>query len=141
VRIARWVPLALLALTGCTRGPKGLSRSEYPAIEKGFAAFQRAFEYRDAGTLIFDPRMLDAERALDEAKSASSNPHDTTATIILESSIGMLNTYRRELQLLRDIGDRTPTKESRASYDRVSKLTTDVTFSIKKGMAELWSYL
>jgi hypothetical protein len=85
--------------------------------------------------------MLDAERALDEAKSASSNPHDTTATIILESSIGMLNTYRRELQLLRDIGDRTPTKESRASYDRVSKLTTDVTFSIKKGMAELWSYL
>jgi len=63
--------------TACTRGPKGLSRSEYAATEKAVAALARADEYRDAEALLFEPRFLDAEKAVDELKVARRNKADT----------------------------------------------------------------
>jgi len=67
----------MLWSTACTRGPKGLSRSEYAATEKAVAALARADEYRDAEALLFEPRFLDAEKAVDELKAARRNKADT----------------------------------------------------------------
>ena len=67
----------------CTRGPKGLSRGTYAAIEKGLPPLERAYEYRDANATAFEPRMLNAEHALDEVLAAGSkNANDASAWLI-----------------------------------------------------------
>ena len=133
--------LAALALVSCTRGPKGLSRSEFPAVEKGLAAVQRAFEYRDAGVLIFEPRMLDTERALDEARAASSNNQDGVAVSIFESTVQLISTYRRYQEMLRDIDRRETGEETLKLANDISNNAVDVQFQIKRNISDLWSFI
>jgi hypothetical protein len=49
----------------CARGPKGLSNNGYISVQKALSAMRRANEYRDAGVLLFEPRLLEAERKAD----------------------------------------------------------------------------
>lgn len=65
MRAAR-VACLLWLLASCGRGPKHLSGDTYSALEKAAGALQRAYEYRDAGSLLFEPRLLDVERAVSE---------------------------------------------------------------------------
>ena len=125
--------------TAATRGPKGLSSDEYLAIQKGVAAVRRAYEYRDADVLIFDPRMLDAERAYDEAKAAdANNTHDYVAVFMLKNSIQDLGLYRRNLDGLSRLEVGPEFKRLRAS--RI-KSAQDISSMIEKCMADIQSYL
>ena len=66
----------------CTCGPKGLSRPTYLATKKAVGAIERANEYRDDGALLYEPRFLDVERAVDElAASGGSRVADTAALV------------------------------------------------------------
>ncbi len=104
------VPLSLISLCSCTKGPKGLSAETYEGVKQTVAAMRRANEYRDSGTLLFEPRFLDLERAVD----GIATPHvysditaasNTSATTIARSCVDLLRTYRRMLDLAPAPGD------------------------------------
>jgi hypothetical protein len=61
-------------LAGCGRGPKRISRSEYAATEKAVTALQRAYDYRDQARVSYDPRLLDAQKAVEEIPGKGSGP-------------------------------------------------------------------
>jgi hypothetical protein len=87
------VALAFALLpTACTRGPKGLSPSSYAATEKVVAALERCFEYRDAGILLYEPRFLDAEKAIDDLRA--TEPTDLSLNEIAHTAAEALKTYR-----------------------------------------------
>lgn len=53
-------------LVGCGVGPKSISRSEYAAMVKAATALQRAYDYRDEARVFYDPRLLDAQKAVED---------------------------------------------------------------------------
>ena len=94
------LPVSLLVLFACpsdTRGPKGLSRATYEATVKAVVAIQRATECRNAGALIFEPRFLEAERAVDDARATGNNQHDTMVGFYMNNWVESMKLYRRIL--------------------------------------------
>jgi hypothetical protein len=133
--------LVILGFTACTRGPKGLSRGSYAAIEKGLPILERVYEYRDGGAMAFDPRMLDAEHALDEIRAAgSNNANDASAWLIFQSSVGLLKIYRQNLESLIDAQGEHGAEFKKVRVDRL-KLRAETSDQIAKGIALLRGYL
>lgn len=133
--------LVILGFTACTRGPKGLSHGSYAAIEKGLPALERAYEYRDANVTAFEPRMLNAEHALDEVLAAGSkNANDASAWLIFHSSVGLLKIYRQNLESLIDAQDEHGTEFKKVRVDRL-KLRAETSGQIAKDIALLKGYL
>ena len=56
---------------------------------------RRANEYRDAGNLLFEPRFLDAEKALDAGRRNIHNSADESAFLLLDACLEDLTNYRR----------------------------------------------
>lgn len=74
------VAVSLLLVSACSpqrKGPKHISSPVYDALEKATATVARANEYRDAGILLYEPRFLEAEKAVDEV---SRQVHDSQLT-------------------------------------------------------------
>jgi len=125
----------------CTRGPKGLSRGTYAAIEKGLPPLERAYEYRDANATAFEPRMLNAEHALDEVLAAGSkNANDASAWLIFRSSVGLLKIYRQNLESLIDAQDEHGAEFKKVRVDRL-KLRAETSDQTAKDIALLKGYL
>ena len=97
--------LILVESIACTRGPKGLSRPAYLATEKAVASLNRANEYRDADVLVYEPRFLDAQKAIDELAAAASKPADTSVAMIARACADELKLHRQNLDNHRDIKD------------------------------------
>lgn len=125
----------------CTRGPKGLSRVSYAAIEKGLPALERAYEYRDAGAMAFEPRMLDAEHALDEIRAAGSkNANDASAWLIFQSSLALLRIYRENLESLINSQNERGAEFKKVRADML-KLRTETAGQVAKDISLLKGYL
>jgi hypothetical protein len=94
------LPVTILALVACpasTRGPKGLSRATYEATVNAVAAIKRTNECRDAGVLIFEPRFLEAEKAVDDVRATGNNSPDAIVGIHLHNWVESMKLYRRIL--------------------------------------------
>ena len=88
---------SLLFLAGCshTSGPKGLSDSTYAATRKAVDALERASQYRNASTSIFDPKFQLASKAADDVYDEMGNQSaDGYAVNQIRSCIDELKLYR-----------------------------------------------
>jgi hypothetical protein len=97
------IAAAVIALCcSCTKGPEGLSPETYAGLEKTIDAMRRANEYRDSGVLLFEPRFLELERAVDDialpdVHSVVTEARDDSAKSIARSCVQILKTYRSYL--------------------------------------------
>jgi hypothetical protein len=130
--------LALLICASCTRGPKGLSRATYAATEKAIAAIQRANECRDDGLLIFEPRFLEAEKAVDDARATATNFHDTLVVDHMRGWVESTKLYRRVLDSYESAASDPALKKSAAKY---ASLLQEVAANSDKRIASMQSYL
>lgn len=88
------VAIAVIALTcSCTKGPHGLSADTYKGIQQTLSAMRRANEYRDSGTMLFEPRFLELEREADGI--VVNNSADSSAASIARSCVKGLQIYRK----------------------------------------------
>jgi hypothetical protein len=104
------IAAAAIGICSCTKGPKGLSNDTYAGVKKTVAAMRRANEYRDSGVLLFEPRFLDLERAVDgiatpRAYSEITTASDLSAAEIARSCVHILRSYRQMLDLAPSSGD------------------------------------
>lgn len=99
---------AVIALCSCSKGPQGLSADTCEAVRKAVPALRRANEYRDSGTLLFEPRLLEAEREANGIMSAQKNASDASAAGIAKSCIEDLRLYRESQTLHLDYLNRPP---------------------------------
>jgi hypothetical protein len=102
---------------------------------------QRAYEYRDAGVIIFEPRMLDAERALDDVRAAGfKNAMDTSAGLIFRGSVESLRLYRKNLESLIDLQNEQGAIAEKVYADRLN-LRAEISGNIAKDISLLRGYL
>jgi hypothetical protein len=106
--------LSVLALSAChkTVGPKGLNPETYDAVVRAADALDRLNERRDAGSLLYEPRYLDAEKAVGDLGhipivTVADIPPNSTAQVCLIA----FRTYRSELGRL-EIIDRMDDKRN-----------------------------
>lgn len=104
---------AIVALCSCTKGPKGLSADTYEGVRRTVAALRRANEYRDSGALLFEPRLLEAEKEADgivtpHTYSEITHANNTAAAEIARSCVKALQLYRQTRSLHLDYLDRPP---------------------------------
>jgi hypothetical protein len=90
----------------CTRGPKGLSSTAYIATERAVDALQRVYDYRDERRELFEPRLLDAQKAVAEIPRAEPtgwtgklNP-DWQVRLRAETCLNILERHRINLDLI-----------------------------------------
>jgi hypothetical protein len=140
---------ALIALCSCTKGPHGLSADTYEGVRKTVLALRRANEYRDSGVLLFEPRLLEAERAADDivapaAHSAVTTASNTSAAVIARSCVKDLRLYREVQTLHLDYLERPPSRnaQQRALDEyKDQKLLSDVRQTVDGCIATLSGYL
>ena len=88
------IAAAVMALNcSCTKGPKGLSADTYGGIQKALSAMRRANEYRDSGVLLFEPRLLEAEREVDSI--VTNNDADSAAADMARICVKSFPLYRK----------------------------------------------
>jgi hypothetical protein len=130
--------VGLLTLAACGVGPKGVGKSEYAAISKAFNALKRANDYRDAGSLIYEPRFLDAEKAVEELESTASMDGAVTAA---QTARSMLVNYRAYLGMEAEVGRGG---ERRRDADRLQAMinqNASIEFQIRGYISTLYSYI
>jgi hypothetical protein len=131
--------LGLAMLAGCGVGPKEVSRPEYAAILKAFNALKRANDYRDAGTLIYEPRFLDAEKAVEELESTAAGTDE--AVTAGQTARSMLKNYRDYLAMGQDIGDREARRGDSERLKDIINTADSIEFHIKGYISTLYSYV
>lgn len=126
-RLCPFLIILSLGPSACSQGPKGLGRPAFEATEKAAAAMQRANEYRDAGTLLYEPRFLDLEKAVDELKASATKPQEKAVAEIAVACAGDLRNYRENLDLLVQVSRQAPspgrsklTKDANALHKRLA---------------------
>ena len=107
------IATAIIALCSCTKGPKGLSADTYEGVRRTVSALRRANEYRDSGALLFEPRLLEAEKEADDIAtprvySVVTAASNTSAAMVARSCVKDLQLYRKAQALHLDYLDRTP---------------------------------
>src|SRR5271169_1283398 len=103
-RFACYVLLPILALIACDKpvDPKGLSPRVYELVVKATAALGRANERRDAGNLLYEPRYLDAKKAVDDLnETLTVNESDDEAKHLERACLETIQRYRRSLEILK----------------------------------------
>jgi hypothetical protein len=130
--------LALLGSTACTRGPKGLSRATYESTQSAVAAIQRANEYRDAGTLLFEPRFLEAEKAIDDVASTQKNFSDSAAVMQMRVWLTSMKQYRDILDKYEAVLEDPALK---ARVGEWSRLRQESAANLDKSLQEMRSLL
>jgi len=103
----------------CGRGPQRLSRDTYSALERAIGAMERANEYRDAGVLLLEPRLLDAEKAVADIP-------DRMVSQEIGRCLTELNTYRQWLGLASD-EDRLSRDGNKSAGARLDKSLSEAT--------------
>lgn len=86
-----------LMLAGCGVGPKGISRSEYAAMAKASTALQRAFDYRDEARVFYDPRLLDAQKTVEEIPGSEAAGAARTCLDYLAAYQSLLSIVRMHM--------------------------------------------
>jgi|HubBroStandDraft_1064217.scaffolds.fasta_scaffold130169_3 hypothetical protein len=131
--------LCATSLASCsqTYGPKGLSKPAYEATVRAVNALDRAREYRGASALLFEPRYLDAERAIGELKSTEPIQHGAVG-LKAEGCLLAMKLGRLEAEELADsVNANEPKKKQDAAMEQVRKAETD----LEACVAEVRGYL
>jgi hypothetical protein len=87
-----------LWFTGCSGAPKRLSGPGYLASQKAVDAINRAYEYRDEGEVRYDPRFLDAQRAVSEIPSLDDASPEELFKTETTTCLLLLKGYRLQLE-------------------------------------------
>ena len=86
---------------GCGVGPHHISHAEYDATQKAVTALQRAFDYRDEARVFYDPRLLDAQKVIEDIPG--SDPAGAgTCLYALESYQSLLSIVRMDANAINE---------------------------------------
>lgn len=88
--------VASLGLIAC--GPKGLSTSGYLAGQKAIDAINRVFEYREKGAMYYEPRFLDAQKAVSEIPAIDDASPEGQFKMEASTCVTILQVYRLHLE-------------------------------------------
>jgi hypothetical protein len=87
--------LCLVATFGFVAcGKKGMSDAGYLAAQKAIDAITRAYEYRDNGPLYYEPRLLDAQKAVSGIPVLKDEGPEFQFKMEAETCVTLLHTYR-----------------------------------------------
>jgi hypothetical protein len=89
----RAILLTGIALLIAACGPK--KPTFHANLELAVEALTRASDYRDSGTLLFEPRLLDAEKAVAEMERTDGTMQDEVQTIHVQFCLSEIKDYRR----------------------------------------------
>lgn len=137
---------ALTALCSCTKGPHGLSVDTYDGVQKAVSALRRANEYRDSGAPLFEPRLLEAERAAGEivtpqAYSAVTAAANASAASVARSCVRDLRFYRETRNILLDRSPSLNAHEGALDAFNDRKTLDDARHTVDRCIVTLGAYL
>jgi hypothetical protein len=137
------IALIVLQSVGAqTKSPKGTANNDSPpALSKEFQtagqlayeAMERLGDYNDKPEISYEPRRLDAEKAIAEAKRKAKTAEDKHASEVLDNWLSSLDTQRQlspsdgrlsnAATVAKAYGEKS--KQAKAAYIRESNAETD----------------
>lgn len=116
--------VASLGLIAC--GPKGLSDAGYVAAQKAVDAINRAYEYRDKGAIYYEPRYLDAQRAVSDIPALDETGPEARFKGAATACVMRLEGYRLTLDLRLRLEDEQTKHDLDGSYYEAAKCVRDL---------------
>lgn len=138
--------LLALLLVSCGHGPKRISGDTYEALSRAAGALRRTNEYRDEPRAFYEPRYLEAERAVSEIPVSNGifkRDQDSFAMMAAHSCLFTFQGYRSTLELVRLTGDRVDRSDRGAlgDYKKARSERIEAGHRIDKCIAGVAEYL
>ena len=89
--------IAALTLSAC--GKKGMSDAGYIASQRAIDAIARAYEYRDNFPVYYEPRLLDAQRAISDIPVLKNDGPEFLFKMEATTCTNILSLYRTHMQI------------------------------------------